>query len=72
MLDEAVLFASYAAKKTGKWRLTPNGNVVASTIAGAAAEDRLRTLTFDQRTTAAGFAVRTFRSLLPKRRVSPT
>jgi ATP-dependent RNA helicase DOB1 len=70
LLDEAVPFASNAAKKSGEWYLTPNGNVVAATIAAAAAEDGLKTLTFVQSTTAAESAVRTFRSLLPKRRVS--
>ncbi|TIQ25018.1 MAG: helicase, partial [Mesorhizobium sp.] len=72
LLDEAVLFASNAAEKSGKWYLTPNGNVVAGTIAAAAAEDGLKTLTFVQSTTAAESTVRTFRSLLPKRRVSLT
>ncbi|PAL22812.1 DEAD/DEAH box helicase [Sphingopyxis sp. GW247-27LB] len=70
LLDEAIPFASNAAKKSGEWYLTPNGNVVAGTIAAAAAEDGLKTLTFVQSTTAAESTVRTFRSLLPKRRVS--
>jgi superfamily II DNA/RNA helicase len=69
LLDEAVLFASNATKNTGEWYLTPNGNVVAGTIAAAAAEDGLKTLTFVQSTTAAESTVRHFRSLLPKRRV---
>ena len=43
LLDEAVPFASNAAKKSGEWYLTPNGNVVAGTIAAAAAEDGLNT-----------------------------
>lgn len=72
LLDEAVLFASNAAKKSGKWYLTPNGNVVAGSIAAAASEDGLKTLTFVQSTTAAESTVRTFRSLRPKRRVSLT
>lgn len=72
LLDEPVTFASNAAKNSGKWYLTPNGNVVAGTIAAAAAEDGLKTLTFVQSTTAAESTVRTFRKLLPKRRVSLT
>ncbi|WP_447753217.1 DEAD/DEAH box helicase [Sphingopyxis fribergensis] len=69
LLDEAIPFASTAAKGTGEWYLTPNSNVVAGTIAAAAAEDGLKTLTFVQSTTAAESTVRHFRSLLPKRRV---
>ena len=69
LLDEPVLFSSNARKNTGEWYLTPNGNVVAGTIAAAAAEDGLKTLTFVQSTIAAESTVRHFRSLLPKRRV---
>ena len=72
LLDEAVLFASNVSKNTGEWYLTPNGNVVAGTIAAAAAEDGLKTLTFVQSTTAAEATVRHFRGLLPKRRVALT
>jgi superfamily II DNA/RNA helicase len=71
LLDEAVPFASNAAK-TGEWYLTPNGNVVAGTIAAAAAEVGLKTLTFVQSTTAAEATVRHFRGLLPERRVALT
>jgi hypothetical protein len=69
LLEEAVPFASNAAKNSGEWYLTPNGNVVAGTIAAAAAEAGLKTLIFVQSTTAAESTVRHFRSLLPKRRV---
>lgn len=72
LLNEPVLFASNAAKRSGDWYLTPNGNVVAATIAAAAAEDGLKTLTFVQSTTAAESSVRSFRSLRPNRRVSLT
>lgn len=71
LLEEAVPFASNAAK-TGEWYLTPNGNVVAGTIAAAAAEVGLKTLTFVQSTTAAESTVRHFRGLLPERRVALT
>lgn len=69
LLDEAVPFASDYSDKTGDWYMTPNGNVVAGTIAAAAAEDGLKTLTFVQSTIAAESTVRHFRGLLPKRRV---
>ena len=49
--------------------MTPNGNIVAGTIAAAAAEDGLKTLTFVQSTIAAESTVRHFHSLLPMRRV---
>lgn len=69
LLDEAVPFATGVSEKSGDWYMTPNGNIVAGTIAAAAAEDGLKTLTFVQSTTAAESTVRHFRSLLPKRRV---
>lgn len=69
LLDDAVPFATSVSKKFGEWYLTPNGNIVAATIAAAAAEDGLKTLTFVQSTVAAESTVRHFRSLLPKRRV---
>lgn len=69
LLDEAVPFATGVSEKSGEWYITPNGNVVAGTIAAAAAEDGLKSLTFVQSTVAAESTVRHFRSLLPKRRV---
>lgn len=69
LLDEAVPFATGVSEKSGDWYMTPNGNIVAGTIAAAAAEDGLKTLTFVQSTTAAESTVRHFRTLLPKRRV---
>ncbi|WP_298089399.1 DEAD/DEAH box helicase [uncultured Sphingomonas sp.] len=72
LLDDDVPFASSKAKFTGEWYLTPNGNVVAGTIAAAAAQDGLKTLTFVQSTTAAESTVRHFRKLLPDRRVALT
>ncbi|ATE66061.1 DEAD/DEAH box helicase [Rhizorhabdus dicambivorans] len=69
LLDDAVPFATGVSEKSGEWYMTPNGNVVAGTIAAAAAEDGLKTLTFVQSTVAAESTVRHFRSLLPKRRV---
>ncbi|MET4218901.1 ATP-dependent RNA helicase DOB1 [Bradyrhizobium sp. LB14.3] len=69
LLDEPVLFATSTNKRTKDWYLTPNGNKVAGTIAAAAAEDGLKTLTFVQSTIAAESTVRHFRELLPKRRV---
>lgn len=72
LLDEAVPFATGKSERSGEWYMTPNGNVVAGTIAAAASEDGLKTLTFVQSTTAAESTVRHFRSLLPKRRVALT
>lgn len=72
LLDEPVEFATGTNKWTRDWYLTPNGNKVAGTIAAAAAEDGLKTLTFVQSTVAAESTVRHFQSLLPERRVSLT
>ncbi|API76331.1 DEAD/DEAH box helicase [Ralstonia solanacearum] len=72
LLDEPVAFATGTNTRTGSWYLTPNGNKVASTIAAAAAEDGMKTLTFVQSTVAAESTVRHFRELLPKRRVPLT
>lgn len=72
LLDEPVAFATGTNKWSKDWYLTPNGNKVAGTIAAAAAEDGLKTLTFVQSTIAAEATVRHFRSLLPDRRVSLT
>lgn len=72
LLDEPVEFATGTNKWTRNWYLTPNGNKVAGTIAAAAAEDGLKTLTFVQSTVAAESTVRHFQSLLPERRVSLT
>ena len=72
LLDEPVPFATNTNKRTKDWYLTPNGNKVAGTIAAAAAEDGLKTLTFVQSTIAAEATVRHFRELLPKRRVTLT
>lgn len=69
LLDETVPFATDVSKKFGDWYMTPNGNIVAGTIAAAAAEGGLKTLTFVQSTIAAESTVRHFRNLLPKRRV---
>lgn len=72
LLDEPVVFATGTNKWSKDWYLTPNGNKVAGTIAAAAAEDGLKTLTFVQSTIAAEATVRHFRSLLPERRVPLT
>lgn len=72
LLDDPVPFATKTNKRTKDWYLTPNGNKVAGTIAAAAAEDGLKTLTFVQSTIAAEATVRHFRELLPKRRVTLT
>ncbi|WP_445392784.1 DEAD/DEAH box helicase [Stenotrophomonas pavanii] len=72
LLDEPIEFTTGAKNRTNEWYLTPNGNKVAGTIAAAAAEDGLKTLTFVQSTVAAESTVRHFRELLPKRRVSLT
>lgn len=72
LLDEAVPFGTNTNKRTKDWYLTPNGNKVAGTIAAAAAEDNLKTLTFVQSTVAAEATVRHFRELLPNRRVTLT
>nr|WP_326833177.1 DEAD/DEAH box helicase [Burkholderia cenocepacia] len=72
LLDEPIEFATGTNKWTKGWYLTPNGNKVAGTIAAAAAEDGLKTLTFVQSTVAAESTVRHFRELLPKRRVPLT
>jgi superfamily II DNA/RNA helicase len=72
LLDEPVAFATSTNKWTKDWQLTPNGNKVAGTIAAAAAEDGLKTLTFVQSTVAAESTVRYFRELLPAHRVPLT
>ncbi|POZ61028.1 DEAD/DEAH box helicase [Chromobacterium alticapitis] len=72
LLNEPIAFATSTNKQTKDWYLTPNGNKVAGTIAAAAAEDGLKTLTFVQSTVAAESTVRHFRELLPKRRVPLT
>ncbi|WP_323003820.1 DEAD/DEAH box helicase [Denitromonas sp.] len=72
LLDEPVAFATGTNKRTKDWYLTPNGNKVAGTIAAAAAEDGLKTLTFVQSTVAAESTARYFRELLPTRRVPLT
>ncbi len=72
LLDEAIPFSTGINKRTKDWYLTPNGNRVAGTIAAAAAEDGLKTLTFVQSTVAAEATVRHFREQLPKRRVALT
>lgn len=72
LLDEPIPFATNTSKWTKEWYLTPNGNKVAGSIAAAAAEDDLKTLTFVQSTVAAESTVRHFRELLPKRRVKLT
>lgn len=72
LLDEPTLFATSVSKWTKDWYLTPNGNKVAATIAAAAAEYGLKTLTFVQSTIAAESTVRYFRELLPKRRAELT
>ncbi len=72
LLDDPVPFATRTNPQTKDWYLTPNGNKVAGTIAAAAAEDGLKTLTFVQSTIAAEATVRHFRELLPNRRVTLT
>lgn len=72
LLDAPVTFSTGTNKWTNDWYLTPNGNKVAGTIAAAAAEDGLKTLTFVQSTVAAESTVRHFRELLPKLRIPLT
>lgn len=69
LLDKPVLFATGKHKQTKRWYLTPNGNQVAGTIAAAAAEVGLKTLTFVQSTIMAESSARHFRGLLPNHRV---
>lgn len=71
LLDDEVAFNT-GTSKSGQWYLTPNGNKVAAEVAAAAAGDLLKTLVFVQSTVAAEGAVKTFRSLLPDRRIALT
>jgi ATP-dependent RNA helicase DOB1 len=71
LLDEPVAFNARTSKR-GTWYLTSNGNKVAAAIAAAAAGDQLKTLVFVQSTIAAEGSVKTFRALLPDRRIELT
>lgn len=68
LLDDAIGF-NVSTSKRGTWYMTPNGNKVAASIAAAAAGDHLKTLVFVQSTVAAEGSVKTFRKLLPDRRI---
>lgn len=69
LLNESIPFSTNVNKRSKNWYLTPNGNKVAGTVAAAAAEDGLKTLTFVQSTVAAEATVRHFRELQPNRRI---
>lgn len=71
LLNDDIAFNT-GTSKFGNWYLTPNGNKVAAEIAAAAAGDGLKTLIFVQSTVAAEGSVKTFRDLLPDRRVTLT
>ncbi|MET3836068.1 superfamily II DNA/RNA helicase [Brevundimonas sp. UYEF29] len=71
LLDKSVAFNT-GTSRSGDWYLTPNGNRVAAEIAAAAAGDGLKTLVFVQSTVAAEGSVKTFRALLPDRRIELT
>jgi hypothetical protein len=55
LLDESVTLST-ATSKALNWYLTPNGNQVAATLAGAVARQRLKTLVFTQTITLANSA----------------
>ncbi|MDR6398520.1 DEAD/DEAH box helicase [Herbaspirillum seropedicae] len=71
LLDDSVPFST-GISKSSDWYLTPNGNGVAASIAAAAAQDHLKTLTFVQSTVIAESTVRAFRDQIPTRRVKLT